>query len=73
MAPRAWVLSSDGDTGQAREGGIEVVDDYTVRITFPPRPISRSCRALPTILPPSSIRDLIGTNPLDHGIGTGDA
>jgi len=60
----------DADTGQVREGGVVVVDDLTVQINLPAPDI--------TIVPgmadyPAAIqhRDLIGTNPLDHGVGTG--
>jgi peptide/nickel transport system substrate-binding protein len=60
----------DPETNQARDGGIEVVDDYTVRLNLPAPDI--------TIVPgiadyPSAVqhRDLIGTNPQDHGVGTG--
>ena len=60
----------DADTQQAREGGIEVVDSHTVRLNLPAADI--------TIIPgiadyPSAVqhRDLIGTDPLDHGVGTG--
>ena len=60
----------DADTGQAREGSIVVVDDLTVQINLPAPDI--------TLVPgmadyPAGIqhRDLIGTNPLDHGVGTG--
>ncbi len=60
----------DADTGQARDGGIVVVDDLTVQINLPAPDI--------TLVPgmadyPAAImhRDLIGTNPLDHGVGTG--
>ncbi len=60
----------DADTGQARAGGIVVVDDLTVQINLPAPDI--------TLVPgmadyPAAImhRDLIGTNPLDHGVGTG--
>ncbi|NKX45991.1 ABC transporter substrate-binding protein [Roseibacterium sp. KMU-115] len=60
----------DAETGQAREGGIVVVDDLTVQINLPAPDI--------TLVPgmadyPAAIqhRDLIGTNPLDHGVGTG--
>lgn len=60
----------DADTGQARDGGIVVVDDLTVQINLPAPDI--------TLVPgmadyPAAIqhRDLIGTNPLDHNIGTG--
>ena len=69
MAARMGALV-DGDTGQAREGGIEVVDDYTVRITFPSSDITLVAGIADY---PAAIqhRNLIGTNPLDHGIGTG--
>ncbi|MDG3040155.1 ABC transporter substrate-binding protein [Roseicyclus marinus] len=60
----------DADTGQARAGGIVVVDDLTVQINLPTPDI--------TLVPgmadyPAAIqhRDLIGTNPLDHNVGTG--
>jgi peptide/nickel transport system substrate-binding protein len=60
----------DADTGQARAGGIVVVDDLTVQINLPAPDI--------TLVPgmadyPAAIqhRDLIGTNPLDHNVGTG--
>ena len=60
----------DPETGQARAGGIVVVDDLTVQINLPAPDI--------TLVPgmadyPASIqhRDLIGTNPLDHNVGTG--
>jgi peptide/nickel transport system substrate-binding protein len=60
----------DADTGQVREGGIVIVDDLTVQINLPTPDI--------TLVPgmadyPAAIqhRDLIGTNPLEHGIGTG--
>jgi peptide/nickel transport system substrate-binding protein len=60
----------DADTGQARDGAIEVVDDMTVRITFPSSDITLIAGIADY---PAAIqhRDLIGTNPLDHGIGTG--
>lgn len=60
----------DADTGQVRAGGIVIVDDLTVQINLPAPDI--------TLVPgmadyPAAIqhRDLIGTNPLEHGIGTG--
>jgi len=60
----------DADTGVIREGGVEIVDDYTVRVTFPAPDI--------TLVPgladyPAAVqhRDFIGTNPADHGVGTG--
>ena len=60
----------DPDTGVAREGAVQVVDDMTVLITYPAPDIT----LVPGIADyPSAVqhRDLIGTNPLDHGIGTG--
>jgi len=60
----------DPDTGVAREGAIVVVDDHTVRINYPAPDIT----LVPGIADyPSAVqhRDLIGTNPLDHGVGTG--
>jgi peptide/nickel transport system substrate-binding protein len=69
MAARMGGLVN-AETGQARDGGIVVVDDLTVQINLPAPDI--------TIVPgiadyPAAIqhRDLIGTNPLDHGVGTG--
>lgn len=60
----------DGNTGKARDGGVVVVDPLTVQINLPAPDI--------TLVPgmadyPGAIqhRDLIGTNPLDHGVGTG--
>ncbi len=69
MATRMGALV-DADTGQAREGGVVVVDDLTVQINYP----SSDITLVPGIADyPSAIqhRDMIGTNPLDHGIGTG--
>jgi len=60
----------DADTGQARDGGVVIVDDLTVQINLPAPDIT----LVPGIADyPAAIqhRDLIGTNPLDHGIGTG--
>jgi peptide/nickel transport system substrate-binding protein len=69
MAARMGQLV-DPETQRAIEGGIEIVDDLTVRLNLPAPDI--------TIIPgvadyPSAVqhRDLIGTNPLDHGVGTG--
>ena len=60
----------DTATGQIRDGGVVILDDMTVQINLPAADI--------TIVPgiadyPAAIqhRDLIGTNPLDHGVGTG--
>ena len=60
----------DSETGAAREGAIEIVDDYTVQINYPAPDIT----LVPGIADyPAAVqhRDLIGTNPLDHGVGTG--
>ena len=60
----------DANTGKVRDGGVVVVDPLTVQINLPAPDI--------TLVPgmadyPGAIqhRDLIGTNPLDHGVGTG--
>mmetsp|Transcript_3723 Transcript_3723/g.6884 ORF Transcript_3723/g.6884 Transcript_3723/m.6884 type:complete len:551 (-) Transcript_3723:452-2104(-) len=69
MATRMGELV-DPDTGVAREGAIEVVDEHTVRVTYPNPDIT----FVPGIADyPSAIqhRDYIGTNPADHGVGTG--
>jgi peptide/nickel transport system substrate-binding protein len=60
----------DPDTGMAREGAIEVVDDMTVRLTYPSSDITLIAGIADY---PAAVqhRDLIGTNPLDHGVGTG--
>ncbi len=60
----------DPDTGVAREGAIEIVDDYTVRLTYPSSDITLVAGIADY---PAAVqhRDLIGTNPLDHGVGTG--
>jgi peptide/nickel transport system substrate-binding protein len=60
----------DPDTGMARDGAIVIVDDHTVQINYPAPDIT----LIPGIADyPAAVqhRDLIGTNPLDHGIGTG--
>ncbi|MEJ6394676.1 ABC transporter substrate-binding protein [Gymnodinialimonas sp. 2305UL16-5] len=60
----------DPETNQVRDGAIEVVDEYTVRVTYP----SPDITLVPGIADyPSAVqhRDLIGTNPADHGVGTG--
>jgi len=60
----------DPDTGMARDGAIEVIDDLTVQINYP----SSDITLVPGVADyPSAIqhRDLIGTNPMDHGVGTG--
>jgi peptide/nickel transport system substrate-binding protein len=69
MAARMGALV-DPETNQAREGAIEVVDDYTVRLTFPASDITLIAGIADY---PAAVqhRDLIGTNPLEHGIGTG--
>ena len=60
----------DPDTNRARDGAIVVVDDHTLQINYPAPDIT----LIPGIADyPSAIqhRDLIGTNPADHGVGTG--
>ncbi|MBC6437574.1 MAG: ABC transporter substrate-binding protein [Rhodobacteraceae bacterium] len=69
MATRMGSLV-DPDTKRAVEGGIVVVDDLTLQINYPKPDIT----LIPGIADyPAAIqhRDLIGTNPLDHGVGTG--
>lgn len=69
MAARMGALV-DPDTGVAREGAIEIVDDMTVRLNFPASDITLIAGIADY---PAAVqhRDLIGTNPLDHGVGTG--
>jgi len=69
MAARMGALV-DPETGVAREGAIEVLDDMTVQITYPASDITLIAGIADY---PSAVqhRDLIGTNPLDHGVGTG--
>jgi peptide/nickel transport system substrate-binding protein len=69
MAARMGALV-DPDTGVAREGAIEVIDDMTVQISYPASDITLVAGIADY---PAAVqhRDLIGTNPLDHGIGTG--
>jgi len=69
MASRVATLVDD-KTNQAIAGAIEVVDSHTVKLHLPSPDI--------TIIPgvadyPAAVqkKDLIGTNPLDHGVGTG--
>ncbi|MEM8628053.1 MAG: ABC transporter substrate-binding protein [Pseudomonadota bacterium] len=60
----------DPDTGVVRDGAVVVVDSHTVQINYPEPDIT----LVPGIADyPSAVqhRDLIGTNPLDHGVGTG--
>jgi len=69
MAARMGALV-DPETGVARDGAIEVVDDMTVQVTYPASDITLIAGIADY---PSAVqhRDMIGTNPLDHGIGTG--
>jgi peptide/nickel transport system substrate-binding protein len=69
MASRMGALV-DPDTGVAREGAIEVIDDMTVQVTYPTSDITLIAGIADY---PAAVqhRDMIGTNPLDHGIGTG--
>lgn len=60
----------DPDTGQIREGALEIVDDLTVRLIFTASDIA----LIPGLADyPSAVqhRDHIGEDPLQHGIGTG--
>ncbi|PIV74110.1 MAG: diguanylate cyclase [Rhodobacteraceae bacterium CG17_big_fil_post_rev_8_21_14_2_50_65_11] len=69
MATRMGSLV-DPETGQAREGAIEVVDSHTVRLTLPEGDIAIIAGVADY---PSAVqhRDMIGRDPLEHGIGTG--
>jgi peptide/nickel transport system substrate-binding protein len=69
MAARMGALV-DPDTGMARDGAIEVVDDMTVVVTYPSSDITLIAGIADY---PAAVqhRDMIGTNVLDHGIGTG--
>ncbi|WP_306044224.1 ABC transporter substrate-binding protein [Nioella sp. MMSF_3534] len=60
----------DSETGQAREGGIVVVDSHTVQLNLPSGDISIIAGVADY---PSAVqhRDLIGQDPLVHGVGTG--
>ncbi|WP_425090361.1 ABC transporter substrate-binding protein [Tropicimonas sp. S265A] len=60
----------DADTGQAREGAIEIVDDLTVRLTLSAPDITVVANMADY---PAAITDATytGGNPFDHGIGTG--
>lgn len=60
----------DPDTMQIREGGIEVVDDHTLRVNFTAPDIA----LIPGLADyPSAVqhRNHIGEGPFSHGIGTG--
>ncbi len=60
----------DPETNRVRDGGVVVLDDMTVQINLPAPDITIVAGIADY---PSAVqhRDLIGTNPLDHGIGTG--
>lgn len=60
----------DTETGQAREGAIEVVDSHTVRLNYSEPDITFAAQAsdYPAALVHQSFP---GGNPYDHGIGTG--
>jgi len=60
----------DADTGQAREGAIEIVDDMTVRLTLsaPDITVVANMSDYPAAITHASYT---GGNPFDHGIGTG--
>jgi len=60
----------DPDTGQVRDGAIEVVDAHTVRVNFPAPDIA----LIPGLADyPAAVqhRNHIGEDPLQHGVGTG--
>lgn len=60
----------DPETNKAAEGVIEIVDDLTVKLNLPISDIT--IIASLTDYPAAVMhRDYIGTNPGDHGIGTG--
>ena len=69
MATRMGELV-DPETGQAREGAIEVVDSHTVRLNLPNGDISIIAGVADY---PSAVqhRDYIGRDPIEHGVGTG--
>ncbi len=60
----------DPDTGVAREGAIEVVDDHTVRLNLPTADITIIAGIADY---PSAVQhpDYIGQDPVQHGVGTG--
>ena len=69
MASRFNALR-DAETGQARPGAIEVVDEYTVRLTYSEPDITLIAQVADypaAVVHPS----FPGGNPYDHGIGTG--
>ncbi|MCA8883220.1 MAG: ABC transporter substrate-binding protein [Rhodobacteraceae bacterium] len=69
MATRLSALIST-TTGRARPGAIEILDPLRLRLTLPQPDVT----IIPSIADyPAAVqhRDLVGSNPLDHGIGTG--
>ncbi|ALG90225.1 MULTISPECIES: ABC transporter substrate-binding protein [Actibacterium] len=60
----------DETTGKAIEGSIEIVDPLTVKLTLPTSDITIIAGIADY---PAAVqhKDLIGTNPMDHGVGTG--
>lgn len=69
MATRMGTMVDEA-TGKVIDGAVQIVDSHTVKLTLPKSDI--------TIIAgfadyPAAVqhRDLIGTNPLDHGVGTG--
>ncbi|QIE41582.1 ABC transporter substrate-binding protein [Rhodobacteraceae bacterium SC52] len=69
MANRLVALT-DPDTGKAREGAIDVIDPLIVRL----RLLRPDITLIPSVADyPAAVqhRDYIGTNPIEHGIGTG--
>jgi peptide/nickel transport system substrate-binding protein len=69
MAARMGPLV-DPETGQARDGAIEVVDAQTVRLNLPVGDISIIAGVADY---PSAVQhpDMIGRDPVEHGVGTG--
>ncbi|MEM8553945.1 MAG: ABC transporter substrate-binding protein [Pseudomonadota bacterium] len=69
MASRLATLVND-DTGQIYDDALEIVDELTLKVKLP----SSDITIIPSIADyPAAImhKDLIGTNPGDHGVGTG--
>lgn len=69
MATRLSALSSP-ITGRAHPGAIEIIDTHRVRLTLDGPDVT----VIPSLADyPAAVqhRDHIGSNPLDHGIGTG--
>lgn len=69
MASRVATLI-DPETNQLIDGAVEVVDSHTVKLNLPSPDITIVAGVADY---PAAVqkKDLIGTNPLDHGVGTG--